>query len=130
MQLLRSVPLRTFANDLSYFDKSFATRDAMLIGRLHTWLPGWLDANVAFMQSGGYAVSKLISAISQETLIVWGRNDIVLDPKNAELFMKEIPHAKLVWIEECSHFPHIEKPEELAQVLLDFICVSNPATTN
>lgn len=39
---------------MAYHDKKrFATDDAMRIGRLHTHLPGWTDANVQFMRSGG-----------------------------------------------------------------------------
>lgn len=38
---------------MAYFNKQkFATDDAMRIGRLHTHLPGWTEANVAFMQVG------------------------------------------------------------------------------
>lgn len=49
---------------MAYFDKErFATEDAMRIGRLHTHLPGWLDANIAFMRSGGYAISSKISQV-------------------------------------------------------------------
>ena len=40
---------------MAYHDvKTFATDDAMRIGRLHTFMPGWLEAKVAFIQSGGY----------------------------------------------------------------------------
>ena len=38
---------------MAYYDKQrYATDDAMRIGRLHTHLPGWTEANVAFMQVG------------------------------------------------------------------------------
>lgn len=38
---------------MAYFNKKrYATDDAMRIGRLHTHLPGWTEANVAFMQVG------------------------------------------------------------------------------
>jgi hypothetical protein len=41
VQVLKSVPLRSMANQMAYFDKEkFATEDAMRIGRLHTHLPG------------------------------------------------------------------------------------------
>lgn len=40
-QVLRSVPLRSWANQMAYYDKqTLATEDAMRIGRLHTFLPG------------------------------------------------------------------------------------------
>lgn len=33
---------------------------------------------MAFMQSGGYAVSTAMSAVELPTLVVWGRNDEIL----------------------------------------------------
>ncbi len=49
---------------MAYFDKArFATQDAMRVGRLHTHLPGWTDANIAFMRSGGYAISSKIAEV-------------------------------------------------------------------
>ena len=57
VQVLKSVGLRQMANKMAYFDKGrYATDDAMRIGRLHTHLDGWVDANVAFMKSGGYDI--------------------------------------------------------------------------
>ena len=51
LQVLQSVPLRSWANQMAYYDKEkLATDDAMRIGRLHTFLPGraspWLCAIV------------------------------------------------------------------------------------
>jgi pimeloyl-ACP methyl ester carboxylesterase len=44
---------------MAYFDKPrFATDDAWRVGRLNTCLPGWLEANVAFIQSGGFNMSE------------------------------------------------------------------------
>lgn len=41
VQILRTTWLRSMANKMAYHDKAkFATVDAMLAGRLHTWLPG------------------------------------------------------------------------------------------
>lgn len=39
-QVLRSKMLRRSAGRQAYHDKSLATEEAMLTGRLHTWMPG------------------------------------------------------------------------------------------
>ena len=62
--------------------------------QVHTFKPGWMDASAAFMRSGGYKVSKRISDVQQDTAVVWGENDEVLDPKDAQAFVKILPHAK------------------------------------
>lgn len=40
MQVLKSTAIRKYAGDLAYNDKALATNDALLIGRLHTYLSG------------------------------------------------------------------------------------------
>ena len=45
--VLKSVPLRNMANQMSYYDTdTYATEDAQVIGRLHTLRDGWSDAMV------------------------------------------------------------------------------------
>ena len=88
---------------------------------------GWAEANIAFIQSGGYAISKRIPLIQQECLVVWGRQDKILDPKYAQQFSAALPKSKLVWIEECGHCAHLEQPEALAQSILDFTQVRKAA---
>lgn len=41
VQILQTKALRRSANDLAYFDKSIDIEQAMVIGRLHTFLPGF-----------------------------------------------------------------------------------------
>ena len=55
VSFLRTTFLRGIANKMAYHDvEQFATQDALLTGRLHTFARGWLEAKVAFIQSGGY----------------------------------------------------------------------------
>jgi hypothetical protein len=50
-----------FANYLSYTDrKTFATWDAVNIGRLHCLIKGWDDAAVNFLKSGGFVLSDKV----------------------------------------------------------------------
>ncbi|KAI8110986.1 hypothetical protein M9434_004560 [Picochlorum sp. BPE23] len=122
VQVLKSVPLRNMANKMAYFDKErYATEDAMRIGRLHTHLPGWTDANVAFMQSGGYAVSTRLKDMNLPSLVVWGRNDEILDPSYADKFMDVLPNAHMVWIDECGHVPALEQPDALVSAIDSFV---------
>ncbi len=122
VQVLKSVGLRQMANKMAYYDKDrYATDDAMRIGRLHTHLDGWVDANVAFMQSGGYAVSDKMKGLDLPCCVVWGRNDEILDPSNAEKFMEVLGDALLVWIDECGHVPALEQPDQLVSAIASFM---------
>ncbi|GLC42581.1 hypothetical protein PLESTB_001116100 [Pleodorina starrii] len=130
VKVLQSVPLRQAANKLAYHDKArFATEDAMRIGRLHTHLPGWLDANIAFMRSGGYAISSKISQIQQDVLVMWGRNDEILDPSYATRFQETLPRSSLVWVERCGHCAHLEQPQLAANNILSFVGLLQEGTT-
>ena len=106
----------------AYHDKRrYATDDAMRVGRLHTHLPGWTDANVAFMQSGGYAVSSRLAEVACPALVAWGRQDEILSPEFAERFLRELPDARLVWVEECGHVPALEQPQRLLEAVAEFV---------
>lgn len=126
VDVLRSVPLRQYANQLAYHDKStYATNDAMLIGRLHTHAPWWSDTTIAFMQSGGYAVSGRLGEVRCPVLVAWGRQDQVLSPTNAERFIRELPNAQLTWIENSGHFPGLEQPAALSHAVVEFVFKNN-----
>jgi hypothetical protein len=36
-------------------------------------------------------------------------------------FLDTLPDARLQWIEECGHVPHLEKPEETADAISTFL---------
>lgn len=120
--VLKSWPLRSMANQMSYYDtKTYATDEAVRVGRLHCSRDGWADALVNFMQSGGFSPSQYVSKIKVPTLIVWGRQDGILEPEYAQRFMDEIPQAQLEWMDKCGHVPHLEQPQATSQVIADFV---------
>jgi pimeloyl-ACP methyl ester carboxylesterase len=63
-----------------------------------------------------------------ETLVLWGREDKILEPSYAEKFMKELPNARLVWVEKCGHVAHLEQPDFMCQTLWDFAGKTSAAT--
>lgn len=124
VKLLRSVPLRRAANRIAYFDvERFATDDAVRVGRLHTHLPNWEEGNMAFMASGGYNLAKAVKQVRCPTLLVWGREDKILDPSLAEKFKEDLPRGKteFVLVSECGHCPHLEQPGQLAEAVVAFV---------
>ncbi len=73
------------------------------------------------MRGGGYSLSKRIPEVQQPALVLWGRNDEILDPAYAERFEKTLPNARLQWIEEAGHMISLEKPRETANAILSFV---------
>lgn len=123
IRVLGSPALRSMANDMSYTDKAkFATEDAMLVGRLHVNLPGWEDSNLAYMTSGGFSPSTKVAQVACPTLVLWGRDDKILDPAlYAARFVEEMPDARLAWVDACGHVPHLEQPQVAATAIHGFL---------
>lgn len=121
--VLKSWPLRMFANVLAYKDKKFATWDAMLCGRLHCETPLWMDASVDFLKSGGFVVSDLVSQVSTPSLVIWGEDDAILSPATAEQFREAIPTADIRYIPSCGHVPHLEQPNAAARAIIEFLAL-------
>ena len=121
-EFLRSPKVRQSISETAYFDKSFASLDARTCAALHLKCLNWNKSLIAFTKSGGYgSFVKEIANIKQETLIVWGKQDKILGTKGAGQFAKGIPNNKLVWIDNCGHVPHLEKPQLTAEAILNFV---------
>ncbi len=120
-EFLRNPKVRQNISRGAYYDKSFATVDAQECAALHLKCPNWNKALIAFTKSGGYgSFADKIGKIQQQTLIVWGRQDKILGTKDAFKFDRTIPNSKLVWIDNCGHVPHLEKPQLTAEEILQF----------
>eukprot|EP00986_Skeletonema_menzelii_P018488 scaffold26646_cov155-Skeletonema_menzelii.AAC.5 len=123
IKVLQSVPLRNSANKMSYYNpETYATEDALKVGRLHCLRDGWEDGMLSFMQSGGFRPKEKVSKIDVPSLVLWGRQDGILEGQEfAQKFIDTMPNAELQWVEECGHVPHLEQPELTARYITDFL---------
>lgn len=122
VNVLKSSALRMYANLISYYDTAtFATVDAMRIGALHCFTDEWEEASIAFLKSGGFVFSPSISKIKQETLVIWGSNDGILDKSYAFKFQELLSKSKVFIIDKCGHVPHLEKPIDVSDLIKEFI---------
>ena len=62
-----------------------------------------------------------LSQIKQETLIVWGKEDLGIDVASAYKMHELIEHSTLKIYEQCRHYPQIDKPKELAEDIVAFL---------
>ncbi|KAK9272536.1 hypothetical protein L1049_002909 [Liquidambar formosana] len=121
VSLLKSIPLRLYANLLAFNGISFPTSlDWTNVGRLHCLLPWWEDATVNFMKSGGYNVVDQIKKVEQKALIIWGEHDRIISNELAVRLHRELPNAVVRQIPDSGHLPHIEKPKTVAKLIADF----------
>ncbi|MBK1873049.1 alpha/beta hydrolase [Marinobacter sp. 1-3A] len=61
-----------------------------------------------------------IKRIEAPVLIVWGKEDRILDYRNGAVFQKAIPGSQLEILEGIGHAPMIEAPEVSARLFLEF----------
>ena len=125
-EFLRNPKVRQNISKAAYYDKNFANIDAQICAALHLQCPNWNQALITFTKSGGYGsfINK-IKDIAQPTLITWGKQDKILGIKDATKFAKNLPNNKLVWIDQCGHVPHLEKPEFVATEIIEFIEINS-----
>ncbi|KAF2294966.1 hypothetical protein GH714_029789 [Hevea brasiliensis] len=108
--LLKSVPLRLYVNFLA-FNGGPPTLFISLVE----------DATVNFMISGGYNVNAQIEKVKKRTLIIWGEDDQIISNKLAVRLHSELPNAIIRQIPECGHIPHVEKPDSVAKLIIEFV---------
>eukprot|EP00956_Cyclotella_meneghiniana_P003291 scaffold3989_cov70-Cyclotella_meneghiniana.AAC.2 len=70
---------------MSYNDpETFATQDALNVGRLHCLRDGWEDGMLSFMQSGGFSPASKGEEFAYK-------------------FVESLPDSDLRWVEECDY---------------------------
>ncbi len=62
-----------------------------------------------------------LAKIRVPTLILWGSNDIMINPKFAKVLQSKIKGSRLEIIDNSGHEPHYEHPEKVKEILLNFI---------
>jgi pimeloyl-ACP methyl ester carboxylesterase len=73
------------------------------------------------------ASDRLYMLAHMPTLIVWGERDNTIPLDHGLAAQKAAPGIRFERLARAAHFPHLESPEELAEILLDFIDDTEPA---
>jgi pimeloyl-ACP methyl ester carboxylesterase len=83
--------------------------------------PGFLDALNAI---GNYDFRDRLPEITVPTLIVWGRNDLVVPVSGAYEYEQLIPDSRQVIFESTGHVPMLERPARFNQLVEEFLAES------
>jgi pimeloyl-ACP methyl ester carboxylesterase len=62
-----------------------------------------------------------VGAFNKPVMLLWGRHDTTVPLEHSEAICAAIPNIDFHVIENSSHIPHYEKPEETNALLLDFL---------
>jgi pimeloyl-ACP methyl ester carboxylesterase len=69
----------------------------------------------------GEDLFSLLPEIDLPTLIIWGEKDTLLPLEQAFIFREQIPNSKLEIIPESGHSPHLETPDKLLSLIINFL---------
>ena len=61
------------------------------------------------------------SRIHQPALLLWCRQDAVIDPSALELYAQRIPQAQKVLLDGCGHMSLMEQPQHVAAAVVKFM---------
>jgi pimeloyl-ACP methyl ester carboxylesterase len=84
---------------------------------------GTFEATVARLRGEGFdpSIVARLKEIRLPVLLLWGRQDTVFPPLQAEVFLSAIPSAKLVTYDHCGHWPLEEVADQSAAEVLAFV---------
>jgi pimeloyl-ACP methyl ester carboxylesterase len=74
------------------------------------------------------ATDRLYLLEAMPTLIVWGERDNTIPLRHGLAAHEAIPGSYWRTLPGAAHFPHLEEPEALAEVLREFIAQTSPAS--
>jgi pimeloyl-ACP methyl ester carboxylesterase len=85
-------------------------------------IAGHTEALLAFSRTARVArIPQEIGNVAQPALVVWGRQDGIIAPEFGERLARELPQARLEWVEGAGHVPHIERPEVVLPLIEAFL---------
>lgn len=64
---------------------------------------------------------RQVGSAGKPVMLLWGRHDTTVPLKHSEDICAAIPNVEFHIMEDCSHIPHYEKPEETNIILLEFL---------
>jgi epoxide hydrolase 4 len=101
--------------DIRHFQKAFSSKEAHRAG---------LAYYRNFVQDQSSLAHTRQRGIRQPTLLVWADQDFALPLSVAKRMHEDMPHARLEVVRNCGHFVPDEQPEQLTDLLAQFLTSS------
>ncbi len=76
---------------------------------------------IAMATSKDYVDEKQIKQITCPSLIVWGKQDKIINVKYADMFHADIKGSEEIIYDSCGHVPMIERPLDVKRDVLKFL---------
>jgi pimeloyl-ACP methyl ester carboxylesterase len=110
---------------MAYYDSRKITADQIAAYAAPLAAPG---GKHALLETGKQIIPPNIDELTARykdinvpTLIIWGKQDKIINPIVGDLLDQAIPNSTLKWIDQCGHVPQEEMPEATVPLVLDFL---------
>jgi pimeloyl-ACP methyl ester carboxylesterase len=113
--------------ELMFYDKSRITDEMVRENYVRRLRVAFTIDKMQEARAKGLATVSEAEAgkISAPTLILWGKQDKLLDPSDAEVLDRVIPNSRAVLIDAAGHLPQIEQRDQFNQLVRDFLTAGN-----
>jgi haloalkane dehalogenase len=69
----------------------------------------------------GPCIKTILPKLEIPLLLIWGLQDRMIPPQLAGRFVELNPNLELIELDDAGHCPHDECPEQVNQILLDWL---------
>lgn len=66
-------------------------------------------------------MTTVLSGMEMPLLGIYGRKDIIVNPRQSRQLLQVAPAAREAWFENSGHFPMMDEPERFHKTVLDFL---------
>jgi pimeloyl-ACP methyl ester carboxylesterase len=120
-------PLQRLGLKQVFYDDSKVTEERVEEYLAPMARPGALEAAHEILTSGDdFGLPGLLRQVRAPTLVIWGRDDTWIPLAHADLFLRDIPGARKVVLEQCGHVAQEERPQEVARLIDEFLRAHAP----
>jgi pimeloyl-ACP methyl ester carboxylesterase len=85
----------------------------------------WKGRNLVISLIDGPAADRALTArlkdLPSGTLLIWGKQDGIVPPEQAELLQSMLPGCRLEIVDRAAHLPMVERPETMNRLIHDFL---------
>ena len=85
---------------------------------MHSGREGFLPALDAIVS---YDFRDRLSQIQCPTLVVWGREDVLVPARDADEYARVIPNARKVVFDDTGHSPMMERPQTFNDCVVEWL---------
>jgi pimeloyl-ACP methyl ester carboxylesterase len=104
-----------------YADKSKVDPTVWRLNNHFTNREGNIQNMLALARSKQFPDSMLITKVQCPTLIIWGKEDVVIPVEHAAKFHRDIKNSRVIIYDPCGHTPMMERTEDLTKDFLQFV---------